>query len=91
MLENSLDSSESGDNVDSVVVELPELSIMSLGCPPEGVVLEELVLLPIGSDSPSLEGRNGEGSACVRLIEGSNRSYVPYRKPTCVDPSGTGC
>lgn len=60
MLEDGLDSSESGDDVDSVVVELPEFTIMSLGGPPEGVVLEELVLLPVGSDPPSLNARRKE-------------------------------
>jgi len=84
VLENSLDSSERGDNVDSVVVELPELSIMSLRCPPEGVVLEKLVLLPVGSDSPSLRetetrGKVSERGGKLRFELGSTYLIVSQR------------
>lgn len=54
VLKDRLDSSKGSDDVDSVVVELPELSVVPLGRPPERVVLEELVLLPVDPDSPSL-------------------------------------
>ena len=71
MLENTLDSTESSDNVDSVVVELPEFTVVSLRGPPErtttisisdeceetthddSLVLEELILLPVRSNTPS--------------------------------------
>lgn len=54
VLEDTLDTAKSGNDVDSVVVELPELAVVSLRRPPEGIRLEELVLLPVGSNSPSL-------------------------------------
>ena len=37
VLENTLDTSESSDDVDTVVVQLPQLAVVSLRRPPEGV------------------------------------------------------
>lgn len=42
-LTNTLDSSERGDDVDAVVVELPQLAVVPLRRPPEGTVVQARV------------------------------------------------
>ena len=42
VLENTLDTSESSDDVDTVVVELPQLAIVTLRRPPEGVAAKSV-------------------------------------------------
>ena len=37
MLQNTFNTTESGDDIDAVVVELPQFSIMALRCPPERI------------------------------------------------------
>ena len=42
VLENTLDTSESSDDVDTVVVELPQLAIVTLRRPPEGIAAKSV-------------------------------------------------
>lgn len=53
MLQNSLNSSQGLDHVRSVVIQIPKLSVVLLMCPPERILLQELILLEILSYSPS--------------------------------------
>lgn len=71
MLENTFDSTQSSDDIDSIVVQLPKFTVVSLRGPPErtttisvsggheqtahdnSLVLEELILLPVGPNTPS--------------------------------------
>ena len=71
VLENALDTSQSSDDIHTVVVELPQLAIMALRRPPEGIatderersartedaieglLFEELVLLPVRAHTPT--------------------------------------
>ena len=46
VLENTLDTSESSDDVDAVVVELPQLAIVTLRRPPEGVAAKSVSTRP---------------------------------------------
>ena len=50
----ALHSSKSLDHVCSVVVKVPEFTVMLLMSPPEWVLFEDLVLLEVLSHSPSL-------------------------------------
>ena len=52
MLKDTLHTTESSNNIDTIVIQLPQFTVMTLGCPPEGIVLKQLILLPIRSDSP---------------------------------------
>ncbi len=54
MLKDALHTSESLDHISTVVVEIPQLTIMFLMSPPEGVLLEDLILLEVLSNSPTL-------------------------------------
>jgi hypothetical protein len=54
VLKDALDTTESLDHISAVVVEVPQLSIMFLMGPPEGVLLEYLILLEVLSNSPTL-------------------------------------
>lgn len=52
MLKNTLDTAQSLNHVSSVVVEVPKLSIVFLVSPPEGVLLQDLILLEVLTDTP---------------------------------------
>lgn len=67
MLQDALNSSQSLDHVSSVVVQIPELTVVFLVGPPEGVLLEQLILLELLPHSPSFVV--GEGQS-VFLEEG---------------------
>lgn len=54
VLENPFHASKCLNHVSSVVVEIPEFAVVLLMRPPERVLLENLVLLEVLSDSPSL-------------------------------------
>jgi len=60
MLKNGLNTTESLNHIGSVIVEIPELTIMLLMCPPEGILLKDLILLEILSHSPSLIVSKGQ-------------------------------
>mmetsp|Transcript_4453 Transcript_4453/g.3945 ORF Transcript_4453/g.3945 Transcript_4453/m.3945 type:complete len:530 (-) Transcript_4453:1161-2750(-) len=53
VLENALHTTQRLDDISAVVVEVPELAVMALVRPPEGVGLHKLVLLPVGADTPA--------------------------------------
>ena len=59
MLQNALHSPQSLDHVCAVVVEIPQLAIVSLVGPPEGVLLQNLERR--GGEGRGGEGRGGEG------------------------------
>jgi hypothetical protein len=54
MLQDSFNPAKSLNHVSSVVVEIPQLSIMFLMGPPERILLEKLVLFELLPDSPTL-------------------------------------
>jgi hypothetical protein len=54
MLKDALDTTKSLDHISAVVVEVPQLSIMFLMSPPEGILFEDLILLKVLSNSPTL-------------------------------------
>ena len=49
-----LHAAERLDDVGSVVVEVPQLAVVALVRPPEGVLLKQLVLLEVGAHAPAL-------------------------------------
>ena len=52
MLQDSLDTSESLNHIGSVVVKIPEFTIMFLMGPPKRILLQKLILLELLPDSP---------------------------------------
>lgn len=62
MLQNALHSSQGLDHVRAVVVEIPQLAIMSLVGPPEGVLLQNLG----GGRGEGGEGREGRVHATTQ-------------------------
>lgn len=54
MLKDSFNSSQCLNHVSSIIIQIPQFSIMSLMSPPERVLFEHLKLLEILSHSPSL-------------------------------------
>mmetsp|Transcript_9904 Transcript_9904/g.16651 ORF Transcript_9904/g.16651 Transcript_9904/m.16651 type:complete len:467 (+) Transcript_9904:1679-3079(+) len=67
VLENALDSAQGLDHVGAVVVEVPELAVVLLMSPPEGILLEDLVLLEVLTQPPPFVVGEGES---VLLEEG---------------------
>lgn len=52
VLQNALHSTESLDHISAIIVKVPELAVVLLMCPPEWVLLENLILLEVLSHSP---------------------------------------
>ena len=54
VLKNALHTSQGLDDICPVVVQVPQLAIMALVGPPEGVLLQHLVLLEVRAHTPAL-------------------------------------
>ena len=54
VFENTLDASESLDNISAIVVQVPELSIVTLMRPPEWILPGEVVLFERKAHPPAL-------------------------------------
>ena len=54
VFEDSLHTAQSLDHISTVVVEVPQFTVVLLMGPPEGVLLEHLVLLEVLPHTPSL-------------------------------------
>lgn len=52
VLQNALHSTEGLDHISAIVIKVPELAVVLLMCPPEWVLLENLILLEVLSHSP---------------------------------------
>ena len=65
VLQNALNTSQSLDHVCSVVVQVPQLSIMALVRPPEWVLAHDVVLLEVLAHSPALV--EGQGVAVLAI------------------------
>uniref|UniRef100_A0A914NAB8 Candidate secreted effector n=1 Tax=Meloidogyne incognita TaxID=6306 RepID=A0A914NAB8_MELIC len=53
MLKNSFNTSQSLYHISSIIVQVPKFSIMSLMCPPERILFQNLISLKFCSNSPS--------------------------------------
>lgn len=76
MLKNTLDTAESLDHICPVVVQVPQLTVMLLMRPPERVLLENLILLEVLPDSPSLVVSQSKAILLEKGID-SRDSSVP--------------
>ena len=54
VLQDTLHTSQGLDDICPIVVQVPQLAIMALVGPPEGVLLEHLVLLEVSAHPPPL-------------------------------------
>ena len=64
VLEDALDAAQRLDHVRAVVVEVPELPVVALVRPPEGVLAHDVVLLEVLAHAPALV--EGERVAVLR-------------------------
>jgi len=53
VLENTFNTTKCLDHISSVMIEIPELTVVSSVCPPERILLENLILLEILSNTPA--------------------------------------
>ena len=74
MLKNTFNTTECLNHVSPIVVEVPELSIMLLMSPPEGVLLEHLILFEVLSDTPSFIIGESETVFLEESIDSRNTS-----------------
>mmetsp|Transcript_27924 Transcript_27924/g.90699 ORF Transcript_27924/g.90699 Transcript_27924/m.90699 type:complete len:205 (-) Transcript_27924:4267-4881(-) len=74
MLQNALNSSKRLDDIGSVIVQIPQLAIVSLVSPPEGIRFQQLILLPISSDSPTLVVSQGVTIFLKQSVDSGNAS-----------------
>lgn len=74
VLQNALHSSQSLDDVCPVVVQVPKLAVMALMGPPEGVLLQHLVLLEVSPHSPALVISQG---VAILLEKGVDSGHAP--------------
>ena len=54
MFENTLDATKCLNHVGTVIVQIPQFTVVTLVCPVERIVLQQLVLFEIGTDTPAL-------------------------------------
>jgi len=74
VLENAFDSTQSLDHVSSVIVQVPELSVVTLVSPPKRVLFENLVSLELGSHSPALVVGQGVSVFLEEGVDSGNTS-----------------
>jgi hypothetical protein len=53
MFQNTLDTTKSLNHVRTVIIKIPQFTIVSLMSPPEGIIFQKLILLEISADSPA--------------------------------------
>lgn len=53
MLQNAFHTSKCLNNISTVVVQVPQFSIVALVCPPERILLQHLELLEISAHTPA--------------------------------------
>mmetsp|Transcript_4532 Transcript_4532/g.13244 ORF Transcript_4532/g.13244 Transcript_4532/m.13244 type:complete len:1314 (+) Transcript_4532:2393-6334(+) len=91
VLEDALHAAQRLDHVRAVVVEVPELAVVALVRPPEGVGAHELVLLEVLADAPALvvgegvavlleEGVDARDAAVPRVLEVLEREPAVLRR-----------
>lgn len=92
MLQNSLDAAQSLYHVCAVVVEVPQLPIVALVRPPEGILFEHLILLEFSTDTPafvisqrvsvlleqSVDAGNASVPAVLQILEGQTPEIREY-------------
>jgi len=76
VLKNALDTSQSLDDVGSVVVQVPELAVVPLMRPPERVVFDQVVGLEVLTHTPALIVGEGETVLLEECVDSRN-AVVP--------------
>jgi hypothetical protein len=54
VLQNTFDTAQRLDHIGTVVVQRPELTVVTTVCPPEHVYTQRLIALEIGANTPTL-------------------------------------
>ena len=98
VLEDTFDTTKGRDYVDTVVVQLPQLAVMALRCPPEGIAINPSDRLSMQRCIThclsnwycfqSVRTRQPRSYASLHTISVSYNGYR-MRGRTCADPSGT--
>ena len=76
VLQNGLDTTQGLNHVGAVGIEIPQLAVVSLACPPERIALHELVEFELGPGAePLIEAQ----SAAILLEQGidAGQAAVP--------------
>ena len=76
MLKNGLDTTKCLYHICSVCVEVPQLTVVALACPPEGVALHVLVDLELGPGSETLVEAKGAAILLEQSVD-SGQAAVP--------------
>ena len=74
VLQDALHSSQGLDDICPVVVQVPQLAVMALVGPPEGVLLEHLVLLEVSAHAPPLVIGQGVPVLLEQRVDPGNSS-----------------
>ena len=74
MFKDAFNTSQSLDHISTIVVEVPELSVMLLMSPPEGILLQNLVLFEVLSHSPALVVGQGKSVLLEESVNSRNTS-----------------
>jgi hypothetical protein len=90
MLKDTLDTTKSLYHISAVVVKVPQLSIMFLMSPPEGILFKDLILLKVLSNSPTLIIGKGESIFLEQGINTRNTSVPRVLKVIKSKPSILG-
>ena len=85
VLQNTFNTTKGGNDIDTVIVKLPQFSVVALGCPPEWIT-RVLVSTFLGNQRPRRLTVSATGTVSSRYAH-ANHGHTPR----CVDLSGTVC
>jgi len=76
MFQNTFNSSQGLDDISSIVIKVPEFSVVTLVSPPERVVFDNVILFEILSDSPSFVISQSKSVLLEKSVDSRN-TVVP--------------
>mmetsp|Transcript_39335 Transcript_39335/g.83813 ORF Transcript_39335/g.83813 Transcript_39335/m.83813 type:complete len:1257 (-) Transcript_39335:3240-7010(-) len=76
VLQDALDTTQGLDHVGTIVVQIPQLAVVPLVCPPEGVLPHDAVLFEVLSHTPALVESQGVSILLEQSID-SRDSTIP--------------
>mmetsp|Transcript_31758 Transcript_31758/g.36108 ORF Transcript_31758/g.36108 Transcript_31758/m.36108 type:complete len:252 (-) Transcript_31758:2893-3648(-) len=78
MFQNTFNTSQSLNHISSVVVQIPQFTIMFLMSPPEGILLKNLILFEILSDTPSFVVGQGKTIFLEQSVNSGNTTIPRF-------------
>lgn len=80
MLKDAFHASKSLNHICPVIVQIPELAVMFLMSPPEGILLQKLILLELLPDSPAFVISKGEPVLLEESVDTRNTVVPAFLK-----------